>query len=115
MAHTSRAATQLTSRAAANRISAVCTDRLPSRTSTTAGTNITSAIETTGRAGVGGTGVVAGAELVGDVDAVALENVPATGDPASSLAGPLPIGLLDGRRASVSRWMAMLTMDGGRR
>ena len=59
--------------------------------------------------------VVAWAELVGDVDAVALENVPATGDPASSLAGPLPIGLLDGRRASVSRWMAMLTMDGGRR
>ena len=59
--------------------------------------------------------VVAWAELVGDVDAVALENVPATGDPASSLAGPLPIGLLDGRRASVSRWMAMLTMDGGPR
>ena len=59
--------------------------------------------------------VVAWAELVGDVDAVALENVPATGDPASSLAGPLPIGLLDGRRASVSLWMAMLTMDGGRR
>jgi hypothetical protein len=59
--------------------------------------------------------VVSWAEVIGAVDAVALENVPATGDPATSLAGPLPIGLLDGRRASVSRWMAMLTMDGGRR
>ncbi len=59
--------------------------------------------------------VVSWAELIGEVDAVALENVPATGDPAASLAGPLPIGLLDGRRASVSRWMAMLTMEGGRR
>ena len=56
-----------------------------------------------------------GPRLIGEVDAVALENVPATGDPAASLAGPLPIGLLDGRRASVSRWMAMLTMEGGRR
>jgi hypothetical protein len=59
--------------------------------------------------------VVSWAELIGEVDAVALENVPATGDPAASLAGPLPIGLLDGRRASVSRWMAMLTTEGGRR
>ena len=59
--------------------------------------------------------VVSWAEVIGEVDAVALENVPATGDPAASLAGPLPIGLLDGRRASVSRWMAMLTMEGGRR
>ncbi len=59
--------------------------------------------------------VVSWAELIGEVDAVALENVPATGDPAASLAGPLPIGLLDGRRASVSRWMAMLTMEGERR
>src|SRR3954452_20408758 len=56
--------------------------------------------------------VVSWAEVIGEVDAVALENVPATGDPAASLAGPLPIGLLDGRRASVSRWMAMLTMEG---
>jgi len=59
--------------------------------------------------------VVSWAAVIGEVDAVALENVPATGDPAASLAGPLPIGLLDGRRASVSRWMAMLTMEGGRR
>jgi hypothetical protein len=59
--------------------------------------------------------VVSWAEVIGEVDAVALENVPATGDPAASLAGPLPIGLLDGRRASVSRWMAMLTMEGGPR
>ena len=58
--------------------------------------------------------VVSWAQVIGQVDAVALENVPATGDPAASLAGPLPIGLLDGRRASVSRWMAMLTMEGGR-
>src|SRR3954454_13933987 len=52
VAQTSRAAAQLTTSAAAKRTSAVCTDRLPSRTSTTAGTNNTRAIERTGRAGV---------------------------------------------------------------
>jgi hypothetical protein len=58
--------------------------------------------------------VVTWTSAVGEVDALALVNVPSTGDPAASLAGPLPIGLLDGRRASVTRWMAMLTGDGER-
>jgi len=53
--------------------------------------------------------VVSWASVIGDVDALALVNVPATGDPAAALAGPLPVGLLDGQRATVTRWMAMLT------
>jgi hypothetical protein len=53
--------------------------------------------------------VVSWATLIGHVDALALVNVPVTGDPASALAGPLPVGLLDGQRATVTRWMAMLT------
>src|SRR3954453_18492910 len=52
VAQTRRAAAQLTRSAAAKRTSAVCTDRLPSRTSITAGTNNTRAIQRTGRAGV---------------------------------------------------------------
>lgn len=59
--------------------------------------------------------VVSWAGAIGEVDALALVNVPATGDPATALAGPLPIGLLDGQRATVTRWMAMLTEDGTRR
>ncbi|MDQ1537410.1 MAG: hypothetical protein QOE58_1803 [Actinomycetota bacterium] len=59
--------------------------------------------------------VVSWAGAVGQVDALALMNVSATADPATSLAGPLPIGLLDGQRATVTRWMAMLTEEGGRR
>jgi len=53
--------------------------------------------------------VVSWAADIGHVDALALVNVPVTGDPAAALAGPLPIGLLDGQRATVTRWMAMLT------
>jgi len=56
--------------------------------------------------------IVFWASLIGDVDALALVNVPATGDPAAALAGPLPVGLLDGQRATVTRWMAMLTNGG---
>lgn len=56
--------------------------------------------------------VVSWASVVGNVDALALMNVQVTGDPASALAGPLPIGLLDGQRATVTRWMAMLTYEG---
>jgi hypothetical protein len=59
--------------------------------------------------------VVSWAGVVGQVDALALVNVPVTGDPAASLAGPLPVGLLDGQRATVARWMAMLTDEGERR
>ena len=59
--------------------------------------------------------VVSWAGAVGEVDALALMNVSATGDPASALAGPLPIGLLDDQRATVTRWMAMLTEEGERR
>jgi hypothetical protein len=55
------------------------------------------------------------AAAVGDVDALALVNVSATGDPAAALAGALPIGLLDGQRATVTRWMAMLTEESERR
>ena len=58
--------------------------------------------------------VVSWAESLGQVDALALVNVAVTGDPAASLAGSLPVGLLDGQRATVSRWMALLT-DGGQR
>jgi hypothetical protein len=58
--------------------------------------------------------ILAWSSLIGDVDALALVNVPATADPAGALAGPLPVGLLDGKRATVTRWMAMLT-DGGER
>ncbi|MGV8910545.1 MAG: hypothetical protein ACOH1Y_16315 [Propionicimonas sp.] len=56
--------------------------------------------------------VVSWASAVGNVDALALMNVQATGDPVTALAGPLPIGLLDGQRATVTRWMAMLTYEG---
>lgn len=56
--------------------------------------------------------VVSWASVVGNVDALALMNVQVTGDPAAALAGPLPIGLLDGQRATVTRWMAMLTYEG---
>ena len=56
--------------------------------------------------------VVAWAASIGTVDALALVNVPATADPAASLAGPLPVGLLDGERATLTRWMAMLTDEG---
>jgi hypothetical protein len=56
--------------------------------------------------------VVSWAATVGDVDALALVNLPATGDPAAALAGPLAVGLLDGQRATVTRWMAMLTDAG---
>lgn len=56
--------------------------------------------------------VVAWASGIGDVDALALVNVSVTGDPAAALAGPLPVGLIDGHRATVTRWMAMLTSEG---
>jgi hypothetical protein len=59
--------------------------------------------------------IVSWASLVGDVDALALVNVSTTGDPAAALAGQLPVGLLDGQRATVTRWMAMLTDEGERR
>jgi hypothetical protein len=59
--------------------------------------------------------VASWASGIGQVDAVALVNLSATADPAAALAGPLPVGLLDGRRASVPRWMAMLTNEGERR
>lgn len=59
--------------------------------------------------------VVSWAAVIGDVDALALVNVPATGDPAAALAGPLPVGLLDGRRATVTYWMSMLTDEGEHR
>lgn len=52
------------------------------------------------------------AASIGTVDALALVNLPATADPAASLAGPLPVGLLDGERATLTRWMAMLTDEG---
>ena len=58
--------------------------------------------------------VTAWAARVGQVDALALEHVAATVDPAAALAGPLPVGLLDGHRASVPRWMTMLTDEGDR-
>ena len=56
--------------------------------------------------------VTSWAARIGHVDALALVNLGATADPAAALAGPLPVGLLDGRRASVTRWMAMLTEEG---
>lgn len=56
--------------------------------------------------------VVSWASVVGRVDALALVNVNVTGDPAAALAGPLTVGLLDGERATVTRWMAMLTYEG---
>lgn len=56
--------------------------------------------------------VVSWASAVGHVDALALVNVQVTGDPAAALAGPLPVGLLDGQRATVTRWMSMLTYEG---
>ena len=59
--------------------------------------------------------VVSWAAAIGEVDALALVNVPATADPAAALAGPLAIGLLDGQRATVTRWMAMLTEEAERR
>jgi hypothetical protein len=59
--------------------------------------------------------VVSWASAIGHVDALALVNVQATEDPAAALAGPLPVGLLDGQRASVPRWMAMLTEEGEHR
>ena len=55
--------------------------------------------------------VTAWTEKIGQVDALALVNLTATADPAASLAGPIAVGMLDGRRASVTRWMAMLTHD----
>ena len=55
--------------------------------------------------------VTAWTEKIGQVDALALVNLAATADPAASLATPIAVGMLDGRRASVTRWMAMLTHD----
>lgn len=47
---------------------------------------------------------------LGQVDALALEHVAATADPASILTGcPVPVGLLDGRRATVEVWADLLT------
>lgn len=52
--------------------------------------------------------VTAWAGRVGAVDALAIEHLAATGDPASVLASPIPIGLIDGRRATVTAWAALL-------
>ncbi|MGZ4598611.1 MAG: hypothetical protein ACXVYY_20205 [Oryzihumus sp.] len=50
------------------------------------------------------------AARLGQVDALALEHVAATADPASVLTQcPVPVGLLDGRRATVEVWADLLT------
>lgn len=53
--------------------------------------------------------LTAWAGSVGQVDALALQNVAATGDPAAVLGGPIPVGLLDERRATTARWFDLLT------
>ena len=52
--------------------------------------------------------IVSWAGMIGNIDALALVNVLTTADPVAALAGPLTVGLLDGQRATLNLWMAML-------
>jgi len=52
--------------------------------------------------------VVAWAERIGGVDAVALDGTATTASPAAILATGLPVGLIDGHAATPARWAAVL-------
>jgi hypothetical protein len=52
--------------------------------------------------------VVAWAERIGGVDAIALDGTEHTASPASMLATGLPVGLVDGHAATPARWAAVL-------
>lgn len=52
--------------------------------------------------------VSAWSRRIGGVDALAVDNVEATGDPAAVLRGPIPVGMVDGRRSSPGLWAALL-------
>lgn len=54
------------------------------------------------------------ADRLGTVDALAIEHLAATGDPASVLASPIPVGLIDGRRATATAWASVLAERLGR-
>jgi hypothetical protein len=45
---------------------------------------------------------------IGDVDAIAVHGLRATADPATPLALPQPVALVDGRPATVPTWAALL-------
>src|SRR6478752_5078160 len=52
--------------------------------------------------------ITAWAARLGQLDALAVQNVAATGDPAGLLGGPVPVGMLDTQRASVPVWADLL-------
>ena len=54
------------------------------------------------------TDVVRWAAAVGGVDALALENAEASGDPEAVLAARIPVGMIDGRRATPAAWAALV-------
>jgi hypothetical protein len=52
--------------------------------------------------------ITAWAARLAQLDALAVQNVAATGDPAGLLGGPVPVGMLDTQRASVPVWADLL-------
>jgi hypothetical protein len=52
--------------------------------------------------------IVAWADALGGIDALALENIDATVSPASALALGLPVARLDGQMATATRWAATI-------
>jgi hypothetical protein len=53
--------------------------------------------------------VAAWNELIGGIDALAVNHLHATSSPAAILGAGIPVGLIDGRDATPARWAAMLT------
>lgn len=49
------------------------------------------------------------AERVGQIDALAVDGLEATLDPAAILTGTIPVGMVDGRRSSAQLWAAIIT------
>ena len=52
--------------------------------------------------------VVAWAERIGGIDAIALDGTEETASPAAVLATGLPVALIDGHTATPARWAAVL-------
>jgi len=52
--------------------------------------------------------IAAWAEILGRVDALALENVAASVSPAAALGAGLPVARLDGQPATAARWVAAI-------
>jgi hypothetical protein len=53
--------------------------------------------------------VGAWAQRLGHIDALAVDGLEATMDPAAILTGDIPVGMVDGRRSSAQLWAAIIT------